>query len=167
MRKQQCEKSPVDDALDREELFYMRFMDDWVVLAKTRRHLRRAVRITNQILSALKLEKHPNKAFIGLIERGFDILGFHFSPQVLRIARSTPNNFLAKATGPYWPTMGAKPSAHEGAERVGAYVRRWMGWAKLMNGHNPHQPNNNQLRLIDLVDFTSHFFYFMAQYRYS
>ena len=71
------------------------------MLAKTRRHLRRAVRITNQILSALKLEKHPNKAFIGLIERGFDILGFHFSPQVLRRARSTPNNFLAKATGPY------------------------------------------------------------------
>ena len=27
----------------------------------------------------LNLEKHPDKTFIGRIERGFDFLGYHFS----------------------------------------------------------------------------------------
>ncbi len=34
----------------------------------------------------LKLEKHPDKTFIGRIEKGFDFLGYHFSPEGLSMA---------------------------------------------------------------------------------
>ena len=34
------------------------------------------------------------KTFIGKIEKGFDFLGYHFSPQGLRLARQTVENFL-------------------------------------------------------------------------
>ena len=71
------------DQLDRQMtvsgLFYVRFMDDILVLAPTRWKLRRAVGLVNQILGALRLEKHPDKTFIGRIERGFDFLGYRFS----------------------------------------------------------------------------------------
>ncbi len=33
----------------------------------------------NQVLGSLRLEKHPEKTFIGKIENGFDFLGYHFS----------------------------------------------------------------------------------------
>lgn len=100
-------------------------MDDIIVLAKTHRHLRIAVRTTNHTLAELKLEKHPDKTFIGLIERGFDFLGYHFSREELRVAKSTLTNFFAKITRLYEQS----PSTPEGAERVGCYVRRWLVWA--------------------------------------
>ncbi len=72
------------DDLDRRMaslgLFYVRFMDDVLVLSPTRWKLRRAVRAVNGVLGALGLEKHPDKTFIGRIEKGFDFLGYHFGP---------------------------------------------------------------------------------------
>jgi hypothetical protein len=47
------------------------------VLAPTGWKLRRALR-SNEILGSLRLEKHPDKSFIGRIERGFDFLDYHF-----------------------------------------------------------------------------------------
>ena len=43
--------------------FYVRFMDDLLVLAPTRWKLRRAVRTVNQVLDGLDLEKHPDKTY--------------------------------------------------------------------------------------------------------
>jgi hypothetical protein len=45
--------------------------------------LREAIRVLNQTFSELRLEKHPDKTFIGRIEKGFDFLGYHFSPEGL------------------------------------------------------------------------------------
>ncbi len=44
-------------------------MDDILVLAPTRWKLRRAVRVLNQVLSPLELEKHPEKTFIGKVDK--------------------------------------------------------------------------------------------------
>ena len=44
---------PLDDALAKLNVFYTRFMDDWVVLAPSRWKLRKAIRITNQTLHEL------------------------------------------------------------------------------------------------------------------
>ena len=75
------------DCLDRQMewlgVFYRRFMDDFIVLTTTRWKLKRAVKVVNQHLNGLKLEKHPDKTFVGRISRGFDFLGYHFSPQRL------------------------------------------------------------------------------------
>ena len=45
--------------------------------------LRRVVKTLNRELHALQLEKHPDKTFIGRIEKGFDFLGYRFIPQSL------------------------------------------------------------------------------------
>jgi hypothetical protein len=72
-----CPLSPVlgafflldlDRAFEHTGLFYVRFMDDIVVLAPTRWRLRAAVRQVHQTLTALDLAVHPDKTFIGRVE---------------------------------------------------------------------------------------------------
>jgi hypothetical protein len=46
---------------------------------------------------SLSLEKHPDKTFFGRIERGFDFLGYHFSPTGLKVAAKTIANFIETA----------------------------------------------------------------------
>jgi len=41
------------------------------------------------VLVALRLEKHPDKMFIGRIVKGFDFLGYHFRPGCLTVAAKT------------------------------------------------------------------------------
>jgi RNA-directed DNA polymerase len=49
--------------------FYRRYMDDVIVLAKTRWHPRKAVRTVNQHSHQLKVAQAPDKTFIGRIKR--------------------------------------------------------------------------------------------------
>ena len=62
----------------RTGLFYCRFMDDWVILSPTQARFRRAVATVNRVLHDLKVEKHPDKTFIGRISRGFDFFWYQF-----------------------------------------------------------------------------------------
>lgn len=61
--------------MERLGLFYVRLMDDILVLSPTRWRLRKAVKVLNQVLGSLRLGKHPGETFIGRIKRGFDFLG--------------------------------------------------------------------------------------------
>jgi RNA-directed DNA polymerase len=88
--------SPLDRAMEKlPGIRYLRFMDDWVILAESKWKLRRAVRVMNQVLTRLGLEQHPDKTFIGRLERGFDFLGIQFtgrgvpSPSAVSLARHT------------------------------------------------------------------------------
>ena len=145
-----CPLSPVigafflrelDLELQRLGLFFVRFMDDVLVLSPTRSKLRRAVKKLNRTLAALKLEKHPEKTFIGRIDKGFDFLGYHFAPGspsdkvwdtdvgwtgftpvTLTVARSTVAAFIERARRLYEQEPGD-------GTRLGAYARRWVGWA--------------------------------------
>ncbi len=64
----------------------------------------------------------PGKTFIRRIERGFDFLGYHFSPDGLRVAETTIEKFVERATRLYEQERPDGPSA------LGMYVRRWVGW---------------------------------------
>ena len=116
----------LDAAAAKLRLFYVRFMDDFLILAPTRWKLRGAVKAVNQVLGALALEKHPDKTFIGRIERGFDFLGYHFSPAGLSLAKKTIANFIEKASRLYEQERRT-PSDVSPLEM---YVRRWVGWAR-------------------------------------
>ena len=105
---------PIDDAMAKVGLFYARFIGDWGVLAPTRWKLRAAVAIVNQRLAALKVEQHPDKTFVGRISRGFDFLGYCFTPAgLVGAAEQTVERFLERATRLY--EQGAD------AVRIGEY----------------------------------------------
>ena len=76
--------------------------------------------IINQTLYELKVEKHPDKTFIGWIAKGFDFLGYSFEPKGLSIAPKTLANFLERKTQLY--EQGAT------VRRIGQYVRNWWTW---------------------------------------
>jgi len=113
---------PLDDRMAKAGCYYARFMDDWVILSPTRWKLREAVRIVNQTLTELKLEKHPDKTYIRKIEKGFDFLGHRFEPRGLGLALGTVKRFKERIARLY----------EQGADeyRIGQYVRRFKGWAK-------------------------------------
>ena len=70
----------------------------------------------------LKLEKHPDKTFIGRIDRGFDFLGYRFVAEGLSLAAQTKQRFVERATRLY--EQGAA------ASRIGEYVRHWLTWVR-------------------------------------
>ena len=112
---------PMADAMDELDLFYARFMDDWVILAPTRWKLRRAVKRVNEILNELHVEQHPDKTFVGRISRGFDFLGYDFSSTgITGMSRRTVEKFAKRVAQLY----------EQGADAVGIgkYVRRWLRW---------------------------------------
>ncbi|NWH03400.1 hypothetical protein HXW94_00035 [Desulfobacter latus] len=113
---------PLDDAVAETELFYARFMDDWVIIAPSRWKLRKAVRIVNQTLNRLKVEKHPDKTFIGRADKGFDFLGYHLRPESIAPSCQTIKNHAEQICRLY----------EQGADyvRVREYVRRWMIWLR-------------------------------------
>jgi RNA-directed DNA polymerase len=116
---------PLDDALARQDVFYVRYVDDWVVLAKSRWKLRSAVRAANSVLGQLQVEKHPLKTFIGRASHGFDFLGYRFPPGAtggLEVARQTLCNHVVKIARLY--EQGA------GFERIGQYILDWCRWVR-------------------------------------
>jgi hypothetical protein len=115
----------LDAQLERLGLFFVRFMDDVLVLAPTRWKLRRAVKVVNEVLGGLRLEKHPEKTFIGRIDKGFDFLGYRFSPRSLSVSAPTLVRFV-ECTRRLYEQERREPDS---PRRLDAYVRRWWGWA--------------------------------------
>jgi RNA-directed DNA polymerase len=75
-------------------------------------------------LNGLQLEKHPEKTFIGKIERGFEFLGYHFRPGRLTIAPKTVERFVERAIQLY----EQEPGETRASSRLGTYVQRWRRW---------------------------------------
>jgi RNA-directed DNA polymerase len=90
-----CPLSPLMGAITFESLLkslvqmippgcaYARFMDDWVVLTRTRRQVleMKARQVAQKLLAVmhrLKLRLALKKTFIGRISKGFDFLGYRF-----------------------------------------------------------------------------------------
>ncbi len=113
---------PLDDRMAALGCFYVRYMDDWVILAPTRWKLRKAIKATNQVMSDLRVVKHPDKTFIGRVAKGFDFLGYWFSPAGLGIARKTVERMVENMRRLY--EQGAPD------ERIEAYFQRWWRWVK-------------------------------------
>jgi hypothetical protein len=88
--------------------------------------------VLNECFADLGLDKHPEKTFIGRVERGFDFLGYHLSLQGIRLARQTWQRFAARAAR--LQEQERSGSSPPGA--LGAYVRRFEGWAR--GGLPPH-----------------------------
>jgi len=114
----------LDILLCDEYVVYVRYMDDILILTSTRHELRRAIRVVNQSLADLQLIKHPDKTLMGRTERGFDFLGYHFSPGGLSLAEATLARFTEHALRLY----EQEPLCNR-EERLVEYIIRWRLWA--------------------------------------
>ena len=119
----------LDDSFAEMNVFYIRYMDDILILSKTRWQNRKAAKRLNQILNRLEVEKHPDKTFIGRIEHGFDFLGYHFSREPLKVAGKTVENHVLQIVRLYEQLRKKKATSNEVASSLGLYVKRWQRWA--------------------------------------
>jgi len=110
----------LDTQMEKSNVFYVRFMDDVLVMARTRWKLRHAVKRVNQAFADSRMDKHPDKTFIGKIDRGFEFLGYHISPTTVLPATRTVRQYAANISRLY--EQGASQ------KRIEQYQRRWMGW---------------------------------------
>jgi len=100
---------------------YVRYMDDFVLLARTRWQLRRAIAEFQGILQGLGLRTHREKRFIGLATKGFDFLGYRFHPRrKLRASRESLRRLRERARRLH--EQGAD------ARRLREYISRWSRW---------------------------------------
>lgn len=121
--------SSLDEHFANKDVYYIRYMDDILILSKMRWHNRKVVRQLNQILAKLKVEKHPDKTFIGKIEKGFDFLGYHFSNEPLKLALKTVEKHFLHIVQLYEQLRQKKATSNEMASTLGLYVKQWQRWA--------------------------------------
>ncbi|WP_231571942.1 reverse transcriptase domain-containing protein [Vibrio jasicida] len=107
---------------------YVRYMDDFVILTKTRWQLRKAVATLNQFFNQFGFVQHPDKTFIGKIDKGFDWMGVWFNKQgAITIAPRALQNHLITLARLYEQTRNLP--ANEQVGRVSQYIKRWQQWA--------------------------------------
>ncbi len=73
-----CYLKVLDQLFKNRDLFYVRYIADILIMTETRWQNRKAIKQFNVILNRLKLKKHPDKTFIGRVEKGFNFPGYHF-----------------------------------------------------------------------------------------
>jgi hypothetical protein len=105
--------------------FYIRYMDDILILAPSRWQLRRAIATMNQQLEALGLTQHPDKTTIGPVARGFDFLGYQFDPAGLSLSVVTRSRHQEKLTRLY----------ERYHRQLRAYRSGWIGPSTIQRTH--------------------------------
>lgn len=131
--------TPLDRAMEASEsrgIFYVLYRDDLVILTPTRAKLRLAIRTVNQHLSALRLEQHPDKTFIGKLSRGVDALGTRFD--ATRRACG-PSRTAAERLG---ARIVERYAQHEGGESLRHSVNRLLDTQNF--GFSPEKPEPPQ-----------------------
>ena len=115
------------DQVERFETFmgdgaYARFMDDWLILTKTRGQLRKIIKKMHRVVKNLKFKLAIDKTYIGRIKNGFDFLGSRFSKNgVIGLAQKTIYNYYNKKSTLY--------EQHRNDHDISYYKRRWKSWA--------------------------------------
>lgn len=117
-----------------EGIFYARYMDDFVLLTRTRWQLRRCVKQLHEFFNLGGFETHPDKTQLGRIEHGFDWLGVWFTPAGTSIAPRALENHLTQRLRLYEQARRRGLLATEADARVQAYLTRWNIWVMQMLG---------------------------------
>ena len=118
---------PLDEAMNRlfrrYGLFYVRYMDDFVIMAQKRHQLRRAIKCVHEVLQRLGLRLHGSKRLIGKLSKGFDFLGYRVVPgRRLRSSAESKRRFAEKFRRLY--EQGAS------SMRLWRYAERWCRWRR-------------------------------------
>jgi RNA-directed DNA polymerase len=124
---------PLDNAMERliveKRIHYLRYIDDMVIPAKTRRHLRTAIRELIRETLSLGLRLHRDKRFFGRVDSGIDFLGYRIHPSCKLPPSAESLQRLATRARRFYE-QGA------GNSRLRRYVTRWAGWLRGgLDGH--------------------------------
>lgn len=117
-------------------LWYVRYMDDIVILATRRWHLRKAVRILQSWLTEKGFQVHPDKTFTGRISKGFDWISATGIEKIAPRAMNNHRNVLLRL----YEQIRHLPKLQQQI-RVERYLVRWNSWAELVGSENNDKCN--------------------------
>ena len=121
--------SPLDLAMEKlclkKKIYYIRYVDDLVILAKNRWDLKRALKILYSVLSELKLKVHTEeKRFIGRTDKGFSFLGYFFKPNCkLRPSRESLKRLVSNSLRLFEQEISSNRNY---VVRLRMYLERWL-----------------------------------------
>ncbi|HHQ8364273.1 TPA: reverse transcriptase domain-containing protein [Salmonella enterica subsp. diarizonae] len=122
-----------DDSGHQEEIYYARYMDDFMVLTKTRWHLRRSIRRLNDYLDTGGFSVHPDKTYIGRLRHGFDWLGVSFDETgSTGLSERAIKQHRERCLRLYEQACRRGLTGSVAREHVQAYRTRWKRWGRSM-----------------------------------
>lgn len=123
---------PVDQYfVNQRHLYYQRYMDDILIFARSRWHLRKAVRDLNHCLEGYGFEQHPDKTLIGSLSKTFDWLGYQLNEKGLcGVAPRTVQKHRDKLHRLYEQARCNNLTQSDYRQRVVSYRIRWLRWLK-------------------------------------
>ncbi len=83
----------LDWFLTRQNLKFVRYADDFVILCKTKSEADRALEITRTFLKEMELEDNPEKTKISHFSKGFDFLGFTIKHKSVQMRKKSKEKF--------------------------------------------------------------------------
>jgi len=104
--------------VSQQPFLYLRYMDDIIVLCKSRWQCRRLAKCIKHGLACLRVAEHPDKTYIGPCKKGFDFLGKVFNHQrVVGLSQAAWQRFKDNLNRLY----------EQGADhrRLDEYIWRW------------------------------------------
>ena len=113
---------PLDAMAQQNDLAYVRYMDDFVIFAKTRHQLRKILKRMYAVLKKLGLKLAKAKTWLGRVVKGISFLGYEISPSGIDIAQRSFDRMLVRFNRLY--EQGVNTS------RLIKYVRNWIKWAR-------------------------------------
>ncbi|HXH55246.1 MAG TPA: reverse transcriptase domain-containing protein [Gammaproteobacteria bacterium] len=140
--------SPLDSAFEGiDGVCYVRYMDDILILTRTKRQFRKEKKRLQKILQALKLKVARTKTKIGILTRGFHFLGVNFrineasSPEEASITRAVAQTQQAqfqeekvsitlheRSCVRAMDKIRIKKEDSEPPENVQRYLSKWASW---------------------------------------
>lgn len=108
-----------------DNVFYVRYMDDFLLLTRTRWQLRRGIAQLAEYLELSGFERHPEKTQTGRLESGFDWLGFWFGPDGMTPSPRALQNHHDRCLRLFEQARKRGASEEESWLRVQIYRRRW------------------------------------------
>jgi hypothetical protein len=115
---------------NRHGIFYRRYMDDIIILVKTKRQYTKARKRLFTILQKLKLQLSPHKSKMGRLKEGFHFLGVNF--EVTRIPQSKTQvatvNLHSRSCRRALDKVQAMRKDAVNPAHIQSYLSRWATW---------------------------------------
>ena len=124
-----------DRAMKKTGFVYARYMDDLIVLTKTKSQLRRVIKITYKSIESYNYKLHTNeKTFIGKISKGFDYCGLHLNYKKVTLSESCVSKFKNNISGLYEQAQRKSQATFYKRKpdfsAVSQYIQRFLRWSE-------------------------------------
>lgn len=114
-----------------EDIYYARYMDDFILLTQTRWRFRQCVARLSEYFDWGGFKKHPDKTYIGKVSHGLDWLGAQFDEHgATGVAYRALRHHRERCLQLYEQACRMKLTHGEALQQVQAYRDRWLLWVK-------------------------------------